>query len=87
MGEWVIGTTIGDLKGLSRGCIPPFPTKNQRVLCAEAKAQEPAEDRWPLYLLPGSMNSNTQTHAHAHKHTYIYSIHTYLHTYIHTYIH
>ena len=25
MGEWVIGTSIGDLKGLSSGCIPPFP--------------------------------------------------------------
>ena len=31
MGEWVIGTTIGDLKRLSSGSIPPFPTKNQRV--------------------------------------------------------
>ena len=31
MGEWVIGTTKGDLKGLSQGSIPPFPTKNQRV--------------------------------------------------------
>ena len=26
-GEWVIGTTIGDLKNLSQESIPPFPTK------------------------------------------------------------
>ena len=25
------GTTIGDVKGLSEGSIPPFPAKNQRV--------------------------------------------------------
>ena len=31
MGEWVIGATVGDLKALSWGSIPPFPTKNQRV--------------------------------------------------------
>ena len=31
MEEWVCGTTIGDLKGLSQGSIPPFPTKNQGV--------------------------------------------------------
>ena len=31
MEEWVFGTTIGDLKGLSKGSIPPFPTKNQGV--------------------------------------------------------
>ena len=31
MREWVIGTTIGDLKGLPQGSIPPFSTKNQSV--------------------------------------------------------
>ena len=29
MGEWEIGSTIGDQKGLAEGSIPPFPTKNQ----------------------------------------------------------
>ena len=27
MEEWAFGTTIGDLKGLSQGSCPPFPTK------------------------------------------------------------
>ena len=38
MEEWDFGTTIKDLKGLSEGCIPPFPTKNQGVF-PEARAQ------------------------------------------------
>ena len=29
MREWGTGTAVGDLKGLSQGSIPPFPTKNQ----------------------------------------------------------
>ena len=34
MEECVFGTTRGDLKGLSWGSIPPFPTKNQGVIAA-----------------------------------------------------
>ena len=37
MGEWVIGTTIGDLKGLSLGSIPPFPTKNQGFVARDCE--------------------------------------------------
>ena len=29
MGEWVIGTPIGDLRDYHRDPFPPFPTKNQ----------------------------------------------------------
>ena len=32
MEEWVFGTTIGDLIGLSYGSISPSPTKNPGVI-------------------------------------------------------
>ena len=41
MEEWVVGTTIGDLKGLSKGSIPPFPTKNQGVFWSEVPRHKP----------------------------------------------
>ena len=39
MDDWFsvefFGTTIGEIRGLSQGCIPPFSTKNHGVVYAE----------------------------------------------------
>ena len=51
MGEWVTRTTIGDLKGLSQGSIPPFPTKNQGEGSLNPNSGTFTEDR-PLEARP-----------------------------------
>ena len=46
MEEWVLGTTIGNFKGLPSGFIPPFPTKNQREERVTFRIQGLAHGAW-----------------------------------------